>query len=289
MFVKNPLVDGVFIGLALIVLVTALILVAKVWLRRRLPDLKLTDPDDGHDYDNYDDQFQKPLVPPYVPPVYPPHPGKELQAAMRAIVDDPEGKGELNKQLVDIDSEGRSRREAATKRTGCMDADVVVRSDTDADIAGAYGDGQDIAARLQGPNRRSHANRHPMGADEVERLIQAGRTRQQSLTDEIRRDARREAEAMLDDEKRAALFAEGGQEAVNAFLDEVVSQVMGQVNAGTKKLAGRLLNNEEVVEDSRRLREGLFLTGNPRDENGYVSGNPVQDSQGSPASEQTGT
>lgn len=270
MFVKNPLVDGVFVGIALIVAITFLTLLVKVWLRRKTGVTIVQVDDDSDDDLSYPSQ-QVYAPTPYVPPVYQPHPGKELQAAMQAIVDDPEGKGELNKQLVDIDDEGRSRREATTKRTDCMDADVIVRSDSDADIVGAYGDGQDMAARLQGPNRRSHANRHPMGADEIERLIQSGKTRQQSLTDEIRRDARREAEALLDDEKRAALFAEGGQEAVNAFLDEVVGQVMGQVNAGTKKLAGRLLNNEEVVEDSRRLREGLLLTGNPRDENGYVT------------------
>ena len=224
---------------------------------------------------------------PYVPPVRPPHPAKALQAAMQAVVDDPKRTSALPNQTVRFDADGISSNEAVARRFGSLAPDIVIEHHDDSDIANAYEDVK-LAHRLQGPNRRLHANRNPMSAGELDQLIASDKARQASLEAEIQRDAQREAETLLDDEKRAALFADGGQEAVNRFLVEVVRGVMDRVNAGSGKLAGQITNAESTVAGNRRLREGLLLTGVPRDESGYTAVNPVLRSPDSPANIPTG-
>lgn len=103
------------------------------------------------------------------------------------------------------------------------------------------GDARPDPVELQGHGGRYFAVPNVMSADEVSGRVADFSTRRNAITAAIQREALATAAAALDPEKRAMLWAEGGEAAVYAYVAPAVKEALDELEAQTKLMTAAML------------------------------------------------
>lgn len=125
------------------------------------------------------------------------------------------------------------------------------------------GDVRPDPTELQGEGARYFAMPHSMSADEVAKRVRDFSTRRNAITATIHREALETAAAALDPGKRAALWAEGGDAAVYAYVAPVVQAALVELDAQTQLMTAAMLAPPVAWLSSpfdAALRDGLDRT-----------------------------